>query len=155
MLRNVSSMRVRFPCPGSGESVNGGCFSYVDDPDGSCDVDGQHYVSAVALHRTGSDQTFNKVVSIVCISLGGPGYETGSVTDASGDVVVMSSECREVDKGTLDKIRMCKINLWSELKMHYEPYHSVIFREGVFVISREQPLFADYADTIGNRRELV
>ena len=31
---------------------------------------------------------------------------TGSVADAPGDVLVISSECREVDKGTLDTIRM-------------------------------------------------
>ena len=32
--------------------------------------------------------------------------ETGSVVDTSGDVIVMSSECREVEIETLDKIRM-------------------------------------------------
>ena len=63
---------------------------------------GQIYVHAVVLRWTGLDQTFDKVVSIV--GLEGPGYETGSVTDASGNVVVMSSECLEVVKGTLDKI---------------------------------------------------
>ena len=65
------------------------------------------------------------------------------MADASGDVIVMSSECREVDEGTLDKICMWEINPRSELKVHYKPSHSVIFREGVFVTSREKPVFAD------------
>ena len=112
--------------------------SGLNNPDGSCAEDGQNYESAVALHRTGSDQTYNKVVSIV-----GPGNKTGSVTDASGDLIVMSSECREVDEGTLDKIRMWEINPQSELKVHYKPSHGVIFCEGVFVTSREQPVFAN------------
>ena len=104
---------VVLPRTGSGELVNGVTrTSRLDDPDGSCDVAGQVYVCAVVLCRTGSDQKFDNVVSIV-------GYETGSVTDASGDVVVMSSECREVDKATLHKIRMCKINPRLELKVHY------------------------------------
>ena len=65
------------------------------------------------------------------------------MTDTSGDVIDTSSECREVDKGTLDKIRMWEINPRSELKVHYKPSHSVIFREGVLVTSQEEPVFAD------------
>ena len=89
---------------GSGESANGVAHtSGLDDPDGSCAEDGQNYESAVALHRTGSDQTLNKTVSVV--GLGGPRNETGSVTDTSGDVIAMSSECREVDIGQNTYVR--------------------------------------------------
>ena len=124
-------MRVRLPCPGSSESVDGVArTSGLENPDGSCAEVGQIYESAVALHQTGSDQTFNKVVSIV--GPGGPGNETGSVADASRDVIVMSSECREVDNGTLDKIRMWEIN-----------HPTVLYFARGFVISREQPGFAD------------
>ena len=81
------------------------CTSRPDDPDGSCAEHGQIYESAVALHWTGADQTFNNVVSIV-----------GSVADTSGDVIVMSSECREINKRELDKIRIRGVNPRWELK---------------------------------------
>ena len=45
----------------------------------------------------------------------------------------MSYACREVDNGTLDKIRLWGVNPRSELKVHYEPSHSAIFGEGVDV----------------------
>ena len=51
--------------------------------------------------------------------------ETGSVADAPGDMIVMSSVCREIDKGTLDKIRMWRVSPQSESKVCYEPFHSV------------------------------
>ena len=38
---------------------------------------------------------------------------------------------------------MCEINPRSELKVHYKPYRNAIFRDAVFVTSREQPVFAD------------
>ena len=41
----------------------------------------------------------------------------------------MSSECREVDEGTLDKICMCGVHSQSAGKEHYK--RSVIFGEGV------------------------
>ena len=56
------------------------------------------------MHRTGSYETVISVVGI--ISPGGPGDETGSVVDAPGDAIVMLSECRDSDRGTLDNIRM-------------------------------------------------
>ena len=99
----VCEGEVALPRTGSGESVNGVArTSGLDDPVGSCVEDGQIYENDVALHRTRSDQTFNKVVSIVCP--GGPGNESGSVADASRDVIVMSSECREIDKALLRDI---------------------------------------------------
>ena len=54
------------------------------------------------------------------------------MADAPGDV--MSSECQEVDKGTLDKISMWGANSRLEVKVHYEPSCSVIFAEGVFAV---------------------
>ena len=56
----MSFIRVRLPCPGSGEPVNGVAHT--------CGLDGQN--CAVALHRTGSDQIVNNVVNTV--SPGGP-----------------------------------------------------------------------------------
>ena len=96
---------VSLPRTGYGEPVyRVAHISGLDDPGGSCAEDGKNYESVVALHRTGSDQSFNKVVSIV-----GP----------------------KVDKGSLDKIRMWEINPRLELKMHYKSSHSILFREGV------------------------
>ena len=40
--------------------------------------------------------------------------------------------CREVHKGTLDKMRMWGVNSRSEV--HYEPSRSVIFGKGVFAV---------------------
>ena len=51
------------------------------------------------------------------------------MTDAPGDVIVM---CREIDKETLDKIRMWRVNYRSDSKVSCKPPHSVIFEEGVF-----------------------
>ena len=50
----------------------------------------------VSLSRTGSDEPVNSVVRTS--GPGGPGNET--VADDLGDVIVMSSECQEIDKGT-------------------------------------------------------
>ena len=85
------------PRTGSNEPVPGGtpCWASVME----CDI----YTSNVALSRTGSDRNVTPAVGP-----GGPGPGIGAVTDASGDGLVMSSECRGVDKGTLDVI-------------HYEP----------------------------------
>ena len=60
--------------------------------------------SDVTMHRTGSHEPVNSVVST--IATGGPDDETGSVADAPRDAVVMLSECRDSDRGTLDNIRM-------------------------------------------------
>ena len=49
------------------------------------------------------------------------------MADTLGDMIVMSSECWEVDKGTLDKIRMWGVNSRLAGKEHYEPSRSVIF----------------------------
>ena len=92
-------------------------------------------------------QTFNKVVSII-------GNETGSVTDASGDVMVMSSECREVDKGSLYKIRMWDISPLSELKVHYKPT-VFYFVRGCLSPAGSSRLLPTYAYTFGKRRKLV
>ena len=51
-----------------------------------------------------SDEPVNSVVSIT--GPGGPCDETGSVADTPRDAIVVSSECREIDRGTLDNIRM-------------------------------------------------
>ena len=101
------------PRTGSDEPVPGvtPCWTSVR----KCDI----YQSTVALRRTGSDQIVDNAVSTV--DPGGPGYETGSVMNAPGDVLVRSSECRGVDKGTLDTIRMWGVNSRSAVKVHYEP----------------------------------
>ena len=94
------------------------CCSYIRDEDND--------IMRVLLPHTGPDQTVNNVVSTV-----GPGNETRSVADAPGDVIVRSSDCREIDKGTLDKLRMWQVKPRSELKVYYESSHSIIFDEGV------------------------
>ena len=113
----------------------------------------QIYDSAVALHRTGSDQTFNEVFSIV--GPVGPGNETGSVADASGDVIVMSSECQEVDIGTLDKIRMWEINppVGAESALRTIPVSYFVRRCLSPTVSNR--FLSTYAYTIGNWRELL
>ena len=124
---------------GSAEPVNSVVrTSGPDGPGSPCDEDSDIYESAVALHRTGSDQTVNNVVSIV--GPGGPGNETGSVADVPGDVIVMSSECWEIDKGTLGKLRMLRVNPQSESKVYYEPSHSITFDEGVFAFGLCPPV---------------
>ena len=52
----------------------------------------------------GPDPTSRSIVLLVQSSPGGPCDETGSVADAPGDAIVVSSECREIDRGTLDNI---------------------------------------------------
>ena len=101
-------------------------------PGGPCNEEGDVYEGDVAMHWTGSDETVNSVVSI--IGPGGPGDGTGSVVDAPGDAIVMLSECRDSDRGTLDNIhvRMWRVNPRSESKVCCEPSHSIIFDEGVF-----------------------
>ena len=66
------------------------------------------------------------------IGPGGPYDETGSVVDAPGDAIVVSSECREIDRGTLDIIRICRVDPQSESKMCCGSSCSIIFDEGVF-----------------------
>ena len=52
------------------------------------------------MHRTGSDEKVNSVVGT--IGPGGPGDETWSVADTPGDAIVMSSECWDIDRATLE-----------------------------------------------------
>ena len=54
------------------------------------------------------------------------------MADAPGDAIVVSPECRKIDQGTLDNIRMWRVNPRSELKVCCEPSHRMIFDEGVF-----------------------
>ena len=61
------------------------------------------------------------------------------MVDAPGDVIVVSSECREVDKGTLDQIRMWGVNPRSESKVYCKPFRSIIFGEGVFAFDLFPP----------------
>ena len=51
--------------------------------------------SDVTMHRTGSHEPVNSVVSTIVT--GGPDDETGSVADAPRDAIVMLSECRDSD----------------------------------------------------------
>ena len=81
----------------------------------SRDEEGDVYEGDVAMHRTGSNETVNSVVST--IRPGGPGDETGSVADAPGDAIVMFSECQDIERGTLDNIRMWQVNPQSESKV--------------------------------------
>ena len=105
---------VALPRTGSDEPVNSVVHtSGPDGPDGPCDEDGDIYECDVALHQTSSDKTVNNVVSTACP--GAPRDETGSVADTPGDVIAMSSECQEIDKGTLDKIRTVKA-LYNEVE---------------------------------------
>ena len=64
-----------FALPRSDEAINCVvCTSVPDYPDGPCVEDSNSCESAVALRRTGSDQTVNNVVNTV--GPGGPGNET-------------------------------------------------------------------------------
>ena len=103
VMRKVTFMRVMMPCPwtGSDELVNSVVStSGPGGPGGPCDEEGDVYEGGVALPRTGSDEPVNSVVST--IDPGGPGDETGSVVDTPGDAIVVPSECRKIDRGTLD-----------------------------------------------------
>ena len=116
-------------------------------------------MSVVALCRAGSVQIVTNAVRTV--DPGGPGHGTRSVTDAPGDVLVMSPECRGVDKGTSDTIRMWGVNSRSAMKVGVlavdlcspgplckldcpwlNPYLFVSLGEW-FVTGREQPVLAD------------
>ena len=103
-MRKETFLRVMLPCPGSEESVDMLEHSVVSTigPGGPCDDEGDVYEGDVALLRTGSDESVDSVVST--IGPGSPCDETGSVADAPGDAIVVSSECREIDQGTLDSI---------------------------------------------------
>ena len=78
----------------------------------SGDKEGDVYEGDVTLPRTGTDEPVDMLGSVlrllhsgVCtICPGGPCDETGPVADAPGDVLVVSSECRDIDRGTLDSI---------------------------------------------------
>ena len=59
-----------------------------------------------AIHQTGSDEIALSVVST--FGLGGPGDETGSVVD--GDAIMMASECRDSERGTLVNIHLWRVN---------------------------------------------
>ena len=59
---------------------------------------------------------------------------TGSVADAPGDVLVVSSECRDIDRGTLDSIQTCQVDPRSESKVCCGPSRSIIFDDGFFVL---------------------
>ena len=87
---------VALPRTGYDEPVNSVVSaSGLDGLGGSCPEEGDVYEGNVALHQTSSDNTVNNVVSTI-----GPGSsrdETGSVVDAPGDAIVMSSECREIE----------------------------------------------------------
>ena len=100
-------------------------------PGGPCDEKGDVSEDNVARHRTGSDETVVSVVNI--ISPGGPDRETGSVADAPGDAMVMLSECRDGDRGTLDNLRMWRDNPRPKSTVCCEPPSGVIFDEGVLV----------------------
>ena len=90
------------------------------------DEEGDVYEGDVDLYRSGSDEAVHSVVST--ISPGGPCDVTGWVADAPGDVIVVSSECRDIDKGTLDSLRIC-----------CGPSHSIIIDEGVFAFDLYPP----------------
>ena len=96
-------------------------------PVGPCDEEGDVYVGYVALPRTGSDGPVISVVSAV--GPGGP-CDHGDATGPVADATVVSSECREIDRGTLDSIRVWQVNPRSESKVCCGPYHSAIFDEG-------------------------
>ena len=99
------------------------CGDSVMVPSGSvCDYDDYFYDGHY-------DDKPDSVVST--IGTGGPCDETGSVTDAPGDAIVVSSECREVDRETLDSIRVRRVNPRSESKVCCGPSRSIIFDEGV------------------------
>ena len=58
--------------------------------------------------------------------------ETGSVADAPGAAIVMASECRDSEQGTLVNIRRWRVNPRSKSKVCYKPSHSIMLGEGVF-----------------------
>ena len=96
---------VDLPWTGSDEPVNiVVSTSGSGGTGGPCDEESNISEGDVAMHQTGSGETVISVVS--SISPGGPGDVTGSVADAPRDVIVMLSECRDSDGGTLGKIRM-------------------------------------------------
>ena len=97
---------VALPRTVSDEPVSG--VVHTSGLGGPCDDGDDFYEGDVTLHRSGSDQTVNVVVSTV--GPGGLGNETGSVAVTPGDMIVMSSEYREIDKGALDKIRMWRVS---------------------------------------------
>ena len=110
---------VALPRTGSDEPVDMLGYSVVSTfgpggPGGPCDEEGDIYEGDVAMPRTGSDELVNSVVST--IGRGGPCDETGSVADTPGDAIVVSSEFQEIDRRTLDNIRMWWVNPRSESK---------------------------------------
>ena len=117
-------VRVRFALPrtGSDEPVNSVVSTPgPSGPGGLCDVEGDIYEGDVSLYRTNSDKMVNGVVST--IAPGGPSDETGLVADAPGDVIVMSSECQEIDRGILDNMRMWRVNPQLESKVCCVCFH--------------------------------
>ena len=110
-MRKGTCMRVMLSCPGLVPTSRADMLGYnvvstfgLGGPGGPCEEEGDVYEGDVALPRTGSDELVISVVS--AIGQGRPCDETGSVADAPGDAIIESSESREIDRGTLDKIQM-------------------------------------------------
>ena len=119
---------VALPRTGFDEPVSG--VVSTSGPGGPCDEEGDVSDGDVAMHRTSFDETVISVVSK--ISPGGPGDETGSVAGAPGDAIVILSECRDGDRGTLDNIRMWRVSPRSQSRVCCESSHGAMFDEGVF-----------------------
>ena len=114
---------------GSNELVNSVVrASGPGGPGSPCNEEGVVSEGNVAMHRTGSDETVVSVVST--ISSGGSGDETGSAADAPGDAMIMLSECRDSDRGALDKVRLWRVNPRSKSRVCCEPAHGDMFDEG-------------------------
>ena len=59
---------------------------------------------------------------------------TGPVVETPGDVFVVSPGCRDIDGGTLDRIRMCRVDPRSMSKVYCGPSRGIIFYEGVVAV---------------------
>ena len=101
----------------------------------SGDEEGDVYEGDVALPQTGSDEMVDMLEHSVISTIGpgGPCDETGSVADAPGDAIVVSSECRDIDRGTLDSIQMCRVDP-GRSQVCCGPSRSIIFDEGFFAV---------------------
>ena len=107
------------------EAMSTWCHTGDGDESDVCEGD-------VALPRTGSDEPVDMLEhsAVSTIGPGGSCDDTGSVADAPGDVIVVSSECRDIDRGTLDSIRICRADPQSQSTVCCGPFCSIIFDEG-------------------------